>query len=183
MPPQPRPNRRHASLCLGAALSLPVLGQGYFAGVPQPPPDQPTGDLLDQHADTLRRLFDQAGQALRSKGTGHGRIALPIYFGNDSALVSDSIRSKLAGPAAVLQEPQRTHLHLRIEGHANATGPAAHNRRLTQRRAEAVLAILLGFKVQPARLLAQGMGFDRTLEGSNPVDPVNRRVELWVVEA
>lgn len=179
------PNRRNASLCVGAALLLPVvlpaLGQSYFAGVPQPEP--PTGDLLDQDADTLRQLFDQASHALRSKGTGYGRIALPIYFGNDSALVSAPIRSKLAGPAAVLQEPGRAYLRLRIEGHANATGSPAHNLRLTQQRADAVRAILLGHQLDPARLVAQGLGFERNLQGTHPSDPVNRRVELWVLGA
>jgi OmpA-OmpF porin, OOP family len=69
----------------------------------------------------------------------------------------------------------------RVEGQADTVGGAAYNKRLSERRAEAVVDYLTRrFGVQPKRLEAEGMGA-AGLEVPTPPqtpDPRNRRVQV-----
>lgn len=65
-----------------------------------------------------------------------------------------------------------------IEGHTDAIGNAAYNRRLSRDRAQAVADYLIGKGVSPERLRAVGFGFSRPLGDHAATDPANRRVEI-----
>ena len=73
---------------------------------------------------------------------------------------------------------------VRIEGHTDNVGTEQENMRLSQERAQAVLAYLVSRGVKPERLIAEGFG------SSRPVAPnltrrgrtQNRRVEFSIVE-
>lgn len=184
MPHHPLPRRLLAhGMLAGLALASAAQAQGIFGGLHTPDPDAPEGDLLDQSPETLRRLFTEAGHSLHARGSAPGRVQLAIHFGNGSAQVDPAIRNKLALPAAALLDGPLRRLRLRIEGHANATGGSDLNRQLTLQRAERVRAILKDHGVPGHRLAVEGRGFDQPLPGRHPQDPLNRRVELWVIEA
>jgi len=72
-------------------------------------------------------------------------------------------------------------LKLAITGHTDNQGAADYNQKLSQRRAEAIVAALVGtYAVMPNRLSAQGMGAASPV-ASNDTDEgraKNRRVEL-----
>ena len=184
MPPNPTQRRLLATWLLGALAQAPAAqAQAIFGGLQTPEPDEPEGDLLDQSPAALRRLFTEAGHSLHARGSAPGRVKLAIHFGNGSAEVEQAMRNKLALPAAALLDGPLRQLRLRIEGHANATGPSALNRRLTLQRAGTVRAILQDHGVPGHRLAVEGLGFEQPLPGRHPQDPVNRRVELWVIES
>ena len=106
-------------------------------------------------------------------------------------LASKQIRFKLASaeldPASVPLLDQLYGLsrrcpeaRMRVEGHTDAQGDAAANLRLSERRAQAVVAALAKRGLPASRLQAQGFGEDRLLDpGSTPeAHERNRRIEF-----
>ena len=73
---------------------------------------------------------------------------------------------------------------VRIEGHTDDKGPTLKNRKLSQRRAEAVMKYLVRAGVEPTRLYAQGWGEERPLvKNDSAYDrQTNRRVEFHIVD-
>lgn len=65
----------------------------------------------------------------------------------------------------------------RIEGHTDASGDPAFNRKLSEERAAAVRAALLAAGVDGSRIEVAGLGSDQPIEGMDKTNPVNRRVE------
>lgn len=74
-------------------------------------------------------------------------------------------------------------LHVRIEGHTDSSGNAGHNQRLSQRRAESVVAYLTSKGIANERLTAKGFGPEVPLETNDSADgrERNRRVEFVVL--
>ncbi len=77
------------------------------------------------------------------------------------------------------------HANIRVEiaGHTDSTGPRQLNRRLSQNRAQAVVAYLIRRGVPPYRMIARGYGPDNPI-ASNETEvgrARNRRVELRVL--
>lgn len=105
-------------------------------------------------------------------------LSLQVRFGFDSAEIADIARPQLDALAAGIRmlPPDRSVL---VEGHTDATGSDAYNRVLSHRRALAVKRYLsLEHGVDPARLHTLGFGEDRTIAGTDPVAPENRRVQF-----
>lgn len=58
-----------------------------------------------------------------------------------------------------------------------------HNLRLSKRRTEAVKAYLVaGHDIGPDRLRAVGRGPDELIDAEHPSSPINRRVQIAVIE-
>jgi outer membrane protein OmpA-like peptidoglycan-associated protein len=73
---------------------------------------------------------------------------------------------------------------VRVEGHTDATGDAAYNRELSQRRAEAVSTWLVEHGIDRSRLQSAGVGEARPID-TNATEAGrrnNRRVEFHIVE-
>ena len=71
-----------------------------------------------------------------------------------------------------------------VEGHTDNTGNGAANQKLSEQRAEVVLAALAQRGVPADRLAASGYSFNRPM-ASNATEPgkaVNRRVELVILD-
>jgi OOP family OmpA-OmpF porin len=74
---------------------------------------------------------------------------------------------------------------VRIEGHTNSRGSSGYNMRISQAKAEAVRAHLIGKGVAAGRLLAKGYGEERPIDTdytrSDWIE-VNKRIELHLVK-
>ena len=105
-------------------------------------------------------------------------LILRIEFEFDSADLTGRARLDLDSVAAALNGPQLAATQLTLEGHADATGDAGYNLRLSQRRAESVVAYLVRSGVAGHRLLATGHGEYRLLLDYAPTDDRQRRVEI-----
>jgi outer membrane protein OmpA-like peptidoglycan-associated protein len=100
----------------------------------------------------------------------------PRLVGGESERVLDEVAQALAD--------DRKLKRLRIEGHTDSVGDDAANLRLSQGRANAVLAALVKRKVDPARLEAVGFGETRPLatNGTAAGRAENRRIEFTVLQ-
>jgi outer membrane protein OmpA-like peptidoglycan-associated protein len=119
------------------------------------------------------------GGELRKELAASGRARLyGILFDLDSARLrpeSEPVLEEVVGLLAA--EPD---WRLTLEGHTDSTGSAAHNQSLSEQRAAAVKAHLVGRGVDPARLATAGFGASRPVadNGSELGRAQNRRVEL-----
>ena len=105
-------------------------------------------------------------------------VMLRISFGFDSSELTGQARRDLDSVADALNDPQLVGARLTLEGHTDATGTADYNLRLSQRRAEAVVAYLIRRGVAGDRLRPAGFGEHRLLSEYEPTDDRQRRVEI-----
>ena len=134
-------------------------------------PDPVTAPDVTATSTGLAQALDQAGVAVLDD----------LVFDSGSAALSDGDYASLAAVAAWLQaNPDGT---IALVGHTDASGSLAANVALSERRAEAVAeALITTHDVDPARVVAQGVGFlapratNQTEEGRQK----NRRVEVVV---
>jgi outer membrane protein OmpA-like peptidoglycan-associated protein len=77
----------------------------------------------------------------------------------------------------------RPTMRLRVEGHADSTGPHEKNMELSQKRAEAVRSYLISSGIQPSRLEVAGYGDTRPI-ATNATEEgrrLNRRIEFLIL--
>ena len=108
----------------------------------------------------------------------------PITFVSGSSAVSADEARNLADLGQVMQDlldenPAEVFL---VMGHTDATGKAALNLALSDRRAESVaLALTEYFDIPPENMVVQGYGETELLIDTQLNEPLNRRVEVKVI--
>lgn len=115
---------------------------------------------------------------LKQQLDADGRVAIEVNFAVDRAEILPDSQPQIAQVLALLQDDPS--LRLSIDGHTDATGEAARNQRLSEARAQAVVAALTGEGIDASRLEARGHG-QSTPVADNDSDEGrarNRRVEL-----
>lgn len=108
----------------------------------------------------------------------NGHVALYLNFDTDSQVIRQDSRPAVEEVVKLMQgEPG---LKLRVEGHTDATGDAAHNRKLSLARAQSVVQAIVDQQIAAERLSAVGKGPDQPLadNSSEAGKAKNRRVEL-----
>lgn len=107
-----------------------------------------------------------------------GKSILYINFDHDQSTITPEGKEVVNEITAALQKNGQ--LTIAIEGHTDNVGDAAHNKKLSTARAEAVKAALIGQKIAATRLTAEGFGAERPLvaNDSEANKAKNRRVEL-----
>ncbi len=106
-----------------------------------------------------------------------------VTFGLDSAQLRPGAIAELNEAAALLNLHSEI-ARVEVAGHTCDLGPAAHNQRLSERRAQAVRDFLVENGVSADRLVVRGYGEDRpkVANTSDSNRQQNRRVELVVLE-
>ena len=161
--------RRSGNTALGAILGATV---GGAAGAV-------IGRRMDKQAEEMRKELPNA----QVERVGEG---IKITFGSDILFDVDSYELKsetkrqLTAFAQTLNKYEDT--DIRIEGHADATGPDAYNQKLSTRRASAVGSFLETQGVKTSRVDEKGYGeaqpvADNTTEAGRGK---NRRVDVAV---
>lgn len=119
---------------------------------------------------TAREMLD----TLRRDGV----VALSITFETNKAVIRPESQGLIEQVAAMLTT--ESNLVVSIEGHTDDTGTPAHNRLLSQQRAEAVVAALVGRGIAAGRLSATGWGQEKPVADSRTEEgrARNRRVEI-----
>ena len=110
--------------------------------------------------------------------TGDRITARGILFDSGSARLAGSSDAELNQLLSALQG--NAGLRVRIEGYTDSSGSADGNRRLSQRRAEAVRDWLTGRGIAASRLEARGFGADSPVASNDSASgrEQNRRVEI-----
>lgn len=127
-------------------------------------------------ADSLRIQM----QSLKARQESRGLVMTlgeSVFAAGDASLRADALGNLDKVLEFVNQDQTRK---IRIEGHTDARGSANLNQVLSQRRADAVMAALIGRGVAPARISALGRGAEVPLAGndSDAGRARNRRVEI-----
>lgn len=105
-------------------------------------------------------------------------INMQINFEYNSADISGSSERTMATLAKALSSPQLEGRKFTVIGHTDASGSAAYNKALSDRRAAAVRRYLMDNGVASSRLRAVGKGESQLLDSSDPDAASNRRVEI-----
>lgn len=114
-----------------------------------------------------------------AKAAAPGKASLLITFATGSSeLTPETIRTlEILGKA--LQSDRLTGLGFRVEGHADPRGAPDLNQKLSQERAQAVVAYLTGpLGVSAERLAAIGKGSSEPINPDRPEAAENRRVTI-----
>ncbi len=109
-------------------------------------------------------------------------LSLPIQFEANSSRVRPESGALLGDLVAAMISPELREHRFVIEGHTDARGNAAANRRLSQERAEEVRQYLILLGVHASRLQAVGKGSSEPLNRQDPLAAENRRVRVVTVE-
>ena len=106
-----------------------------------------------------------------------------VYFQTGKAIIDQRSYELLDAIAQVLTEHPEL-LQVSVEGHTDSTGDDKANKKLSQARAEAVVAYLVEKGIDAERLAAKGWGEEKPV-GSNDTDEgkaSNRRVEFLITK-
>ncbi|MEE4451506.1 OmpA family protein [Novosphingobium resinovorum] len=102
-----------------------------------------------------------------------------IRFGEASTRLEPS-SERLLGEVARSLRPCVGSI-IAVTGHTDASGNQKVNVALSQARAEAVRSALIARGIPATNLRAAGLGSARPIEGLDPLDPANRRIEFSVL--
>jgi outer membrane protein OmpA-like peptidoglycan-associated protein len=134
------------------------------------------GNYLDKRARELEQLAE-------TQKTEHGlllNLRNDLLFETDSAVLSEDAIARVSRIGDILAKYPED--RIRIEGHTDSRGTAAHNEELSLRRAEAVARVLSSRGVAPSQVLVLGMGEEQPVASNG--DPAgrsaNRRVQLHI---
>ncbi|HRF57365.1 MAG TPA: OmpA family protein [Campylobacterales bacterium] len=123
---------------------------------------------------------ERAASKSQSPKESAKEVSLPIKFANNSYEIQND-QNNMQTLNNLQQALQNAKVTLIIEGHTNAVGSSKHNTILSKKRAEAVKQYLVENGINSAMLVSVGKGFERPLEGYDPKDPNNRRVQFKVM--
>lgn len=104
-----------------------------------------------------------------------------MNFDFNSANLTQDSQAQAAALAEALKDERMAGKTFLIGGHTDSSGSSAYNRRLSQQRADAVADYLVSQGVDRAMLRTYGFGYAQPLEGSDPADAENRRVEAGLI--
>jgi outer membrane protein OmpA-like peptidoglycan-associated protein len=113
-------------------------------------------------------------------GQAKPAVALPVNFEFGTSRVSPGSMNYVAAMAAVLE--QNPGMQLVVEGHTDAIGTPKLNTMLSWERAFSVFRLMVEkYGIDPARLQPLGKGSTEPLQGLDPMNGMNRRVQFRVV--
>lgn len=109
-------------------------------------------------------------------------LSLAIQFEANSSRVRPESGGLLGDLVAAMISPELKDVRFIIEGHTDARGNAAANRRLSKERAEEVRQYLMLLGVHASRLKAVGKGSSEPANTKDPLAAENRRVRVVTVQ-
>ena len=171
-------------------LGLWVLGVGPELGAePRKVRTDLTGRMNITPEEVVVGLTPQPSQ-VRTRGLkpttrglqpGLSTVAVTIHFAFDSAEILPHAIPNMQSLGRALASPELAPYQIRIEGHADSTGPDAYNLGLSRRRANSVKQYLLQhFDIEAERLIAEGRGETEPIatNDTRAGRAKNRRAEL-----
>ncbi len=103
----------------------------------------------------------------------------PIYFRKNSNELTLTSKQVLDRIIDIVNRTTEEIKSMRIAGHTDASGSAAYNKILSQRRAQSVRDYFISHHIKVPRIETVGYGEERPVT-DNPYDKENRRVEITI---
>ncbi|HWV65167.1 OmpA family protein, partial [Chitinophaga sp.] len=131
-----------------------------------------------QEKDFQQTITKVTADKIAKDLTENGKSVLYINFDTDKSTVTTAGKEVVEQIAAALKKGAS--LKILIEGHTDNTGDGAHNKKLSDDRANAVMNALVADGIEKSRLSAKGFGAERPLVANDNEEnkAKNRRVEL-----
>ena len=136
-------------------------------------------------ADVLVEKLAPADEQPKTRSMGSRNIVvkpksvdLVIQFDLDSAKLKNESRPLLDDLVAAMKNERLANIKFKVEGHTDKQGSEQHNLKLSQSRADSVMAYLTSQGVDKERLAGEGKGFSDLLMPEKPKAAENRRVRI-----
>ncbi|WP_440875138.1 Ig-like domain-containing protein [Thalassotalea sp. PLHSN55] len=149
------------------------------------PKDSDDDGVIDQKdqcpATSMKHAVDVNGCAIME--TREVEMQVVLHFANASSEIQPKDQQKVQKLAEFIGKYQVT--SLTIYGHTSAQGPAAYNKTLSLKRAQALLSQLhLDYGIDENIMTAIGLGEEALLDNANTATAhqINRRVEIHLKE-
>jgi outer membrane protein OmpA-like peptidoglycan-associated protein len=160
------------STLVGAAVGA-VAGAAIGGGV---------GHMMDKQEEEMRKALAESDAAAVRREQNLLAITLKgdVTFDVNSAKVKPGLVSELERIANVMVQYPDT--RILVEGHTDNAGKEKYNQQLSERRAKAVMDILVQKGVAPTRMTAKGYGETMPVadNGTKEGRMQNRRVEIKI---
>lgn len=142
--------------------------------------------MEQQRKDFEKALADQiAAGAIRVERLPDDRLLVGMTgetaFGVDSDQIQPRFYPTLQTISGIVNRYGKT--ELKVAGHTDSTGSAAHNQQLSERRAASVQSFLEGDGVLPQRIYATGLGKNQPIASNDSESGrrLNRRVDITII--
>ena len=158
-------------------IALLLLSTSAFSQVQAPIKNATASDLVEKLAPAENQ------PKTRSMGNRNiipqpKSIDLVIQFDLDSSKLKSDSKPLLSSLVEALKNDRLAAIKFKIEGHTDAQGSEQYNLKLSQSRAESVMAYLTSQGVDKERLTGEGKGFSDLLLPEKPKAAENRRVRI-----
>jgi outer membrane protein OmpA-like peptidoglycan-associated protein len=171
-----KPANKGRNLFIRQAASAPA------ATAPAATPATPAAPVAAAPAAPAPAAPPAAAPAAPAASADAPSLSLAIQFETNSSRVRPESGALLGDLVAAMISPDLKDSRFVIEGHTDARGNAAANRRLSQERAEEVRQYLILLGVHASRLKAVGKGSSELANSKDPMAAENRRVRVVTVE-
>lgn len=168
------------SLCGGAFAADDDTRQTVSINTPNPKVDEVENALFPKEIVVLKEECSQMEKiGLRCQGVipKSSLDTIQVTFARGSALLTEEGKGFLRSVGAALQRKSGVWKSLVIEGHTDATGSDATNRRLSKSRADSVASFLQA-EFGLGNIETVGRSSDKLRDTDNPAAGLNRRVEF-----
>jgi len=152
---------------------------------PETPADIDVAALRQQVAARIQAKADAV--ATRRPPIAPQLLKLPqfdfdVVFDPDTPVIRPQSYPTIGRIADALSNPRLLPYMFLLIDHTEATGRRSPNLALSQRRADAIRAILAGsFNISSKRLQALGLGEEQLQDATHPASPVNARVQIVTI--
>ena len=110
-------------------------------------------------------------------------VDLAVFYEFDSANLTPQAKALLTDLGRALTSSRLAGSIFLLAGHTDAKGSKPYNQSLSERRAvEARRFLVENFGIRPDRLIVVGFGEEYLADPARPNDPINRRVEITLLE-
>ncbi|HEY8158598.1 MAG TPA: OmpA family protein [Methylobacter sp.] len=148
-------------------------------------PGTPVADCtkMDDDADGINNCIDKCPTTLKGAHVNQlGCWIVDIKFDNNKSNITPQYLHELDNAATVIKH--NPGVHIEVQGHTSNTGSAAHNLKLSERRAQAVKDYLIRNTQGSGMLTARGYGLTQPIDTNETEEgrANNRRVQLEVLK-
>ncbi len=159
-------------------MAMLLISSAANSQVPAPIKNATANDLVEKLAPATDDQPKTRSLGSRNIIPQPKSIDLVIQFDLDSAKLKEPSKPLLNNLVEAMKNDRLAAIKFKIEGHTDAQGTEQHNLKLSQGRAESVIAYITSLGVDKERLTGEGKGFSELLVPEKPKAAENRRVRI-----